>query len=874
MKPPARAIAGHVIWSNDGGVWALWRIQPFPHAYGTVADKLATHARLRGLLIGLPERSMLLSITERLDPWEVIAYMTDGVDLDTRPAWAQVCEATAAQLEDRPLHRRRHYLAAELPAPTTRRPLLDAWHRATEQTAASFGIPPRPLAADEISVRHRQADALERTLGAHRCLDQATAGEIRWLYTRALHRGTNEPAYDHTWEPPPLADERGGAVLAPLTDAIVKEGGYPDDPQRPRHRRYLRVDAGDTTSYQTCLAVADMPHEFTFPGGGGEWLYHLDHIGAPIDWCVRLRSIPNAQAQTKLRRQQRQLVGQIDEYDGEVTGTPPSLADAIAAVDDQRATLAANPNEPELHATIILSVAAANLDDLEDQAAAITALFEPHDYGIFRPTGGQTALLRSMLPGTRAANVCSDYTQYLLPRDLAAGAPFCGPIVGDPRGSLLGYSLDSGTPTPVLIDPTYGPSIGRSASVAAIGALGTGKSYLLKRLCWDTVARGGQVVTIDRTAIGEYAHFAATLPARTQIVDLAADTQTVGLDPLRSFDGDDRTNITLGFLSLLTGATTHSDEGAALAEAVHTTAARPGARLSDVVDHLHRMGESSTADPAARSLARRLHHYQHTGIGRPAFGDGPSVDLDADLIVFWAPHLALPDRDTLLNPHLTRQLLPEEVLGSALIYLIAATARRVVFADPTRFGAALYDEAWVLLASPHGQRLVLESIRDGRKHNGAIWLATQHPGDIGTGELLDLLGPRFVFHQAPGAVNAATEFLGIPGSDDATETLRRGLPTGRCLYRDVRDRVGLIDIAPPALDHARHAADTTPNHAGPRPPRPTAVPQATPTSPTTGRPTDPGNARHDRRQNLGVTSGPARLRHTPLADALADQPAP
>jgi len=38
-----------------------------------------------------------------------------------------------------------------------------------------------------------------------------------------------------------------------------------------------------------------------------------------------------------------------------------------------------------------------------------------------------------------------------------------------------------------------------------------GKSFRLKRLCWDTIARGGQVVTIDRTAIGEYARFTAVL---------------------------------------------------------------------------------------------------------------------------------------------------------------------------------------------------------------------------------------------------------------------------------------------------------------------------------------------------------------------------
>ena len=161
---------------------------------------------------------------------------------------------------------------------------------------------------------------------------------------------------------------------------------------------------------------------------------------------------------------------------------------------------------------------------------------------------------------------------------------------------------------------------------------------------------------------------------------------------------------------------------------------RPDARLGDVVDELDRMGDDAERpDEAARSLARRLAHYRRLGVGRLAFGDGQPVSLDADCIVFWAPNLALPDRDTLVNEHLARQMLPEQILGQALLYLVAAVGRQVVFRDPARFGAALYDEAWALLASPHGQRLLLEGVRDGRKHNGAIWLASQHPNDLGVG---------------------------------------------------------------------------------------------------------------------------------------------
>jgi hypothetical protein len=822
VKPPARAIVGHLVWSADGGVWAVWRVTPFAHAHTTTAEKLAVHARLRGLLMGLPADAMLLSVCELLDPMETIVSMVEGIDLATHPAWSDVCEATADWLGQVDLYRRRYYLAAALPA--GRRAWRDLLRDAGAEVTSTFGIGPRPISSTEADLRRRQAREIEARLGTSVPLDPVGAGELCWLYARSLRREVDEPPFDATWEPPrtgPLAGQHGDrderwrprGVLAHLTDAVVREGGAPDDADRPRHRRYVRIDGPGGTSYQTVMAMADMPHFFRFPGGTGEWLYYADHVGFPVDWCVRARAVRNLDAQAKVRRKQRDLHGQVGEYEGEVSGAPPQLAEAIGALDEERAALGANPLEAEMQVTILLSVAAPTLPELEDKAAALNAMFEPQEYGLGRPTGGQTALLRSMLPGAAAAAVCRDYTQFMLAKDLAAGSPFCGPEVGDPTGLLLGVTLDGGTGTPVLFDPAFGPTVNTSPSLAAVGRLGSGKSFFLKRLCWDTVARGGQVVTIDRTRSGEYARFASSVPGEVQIVRVEAGAD-ICLDPLRTFAGDERTATALGFLSLLAGCSPHSEEGAALAEAVDAVADRAGPRLGHVVDVLEAMGEDENRpDPAARSLARRLAHHRRSPTGRLAFGDGETLSLHADLIVFWAPNLALPDRETLENEHRARMMLPEQVLGQALLYLVAAVGRQVVFRDPARFAAALYDEAWALLASPHGQSLLIEGIRDGRKHNGAIWLASQHPNDFAVSELQDLLGSRFVFRQANQAIPAALEFLGVPDSRDAGATLAQGLESGQCLYRDVRERLGFIQVLPPALPEVEAALETRPGRS-------------------------------------------------------------
>jgi hypothetical protein len=864
MRPPARAIAGHLIWSADGGVWGVWSIKPFAHAHTGIADKLAVHAQIRGLLVSLPPDSMLLSVCERLDPGDVVARMASGIDLDQRRSWATVCDASVGWLAQVPLRGRLYYVAVALPG--ERRPLLAALRNAVADLHAAVGLAPRAIPVDEVEQRRQQARQIEVRLAQHVSLRPATAGEVCWLYARALRREVDEPPYDERWEPPAPDPGVGGiegiggtgapaggrpptAVLAHLTDALVREGGASDDADRPRHRRYVRIENPGGTSFQTVMAMSDMPHFFAFPGGSGEWLYHVDGVGFPVDWCVRVRTVGNAEAQAKVRRKHRDLVGQVGEYDTDLIGAPPQLAEAIRAIDDERTELGANPSEPELQVTILLSVAAASLPELEDRATALASLFEPQEYALARPTGGQAALLRSMLPGTAPAPVCRDYTQFMLARDLAGGSPFCGTGVGDPEGLLLGVSLDAGTGTPVLFDPAFGPQVNASPSLAAVGRLGSGKSFFLKRLCWDTVARGGQVVTIDRTQSGEYAAFARAGAGQAQVVRLEAGSD-VCLDPLVSFGGEERTAVALGFLSLLAGCSAHSDEGAALAEAVDTVAARADARLGDVVDELARMGNDALhPDAAAKSVARRLSHHRRSPTGQLAFGQGSQLSLDADFIVFWAPHLALPDRDTL--QHHADMMLPEEVLGQALLYLVAAVGRRVVFADPTRFAAALYDEAWALLASPHGQRLLVEGVRDGRKHNGAIWLASQHPNDFAISELEDLLGSRFVFDQARQAIPAALRFLGVADSVDTRVTLEQRLGTGVCLYRDVRDRLGLIQVLPPALPEIDPLFNTRPGEQPPiaelgtggpdhpLPPTPVDPPALAPPEPPVLAPADP-----------------------------------
>ena len=168
------------------------------------------------------------------------------------------------------------------------------------------------------------------------------------------------------------------------------------DEGRPRHRRYVRVEVpGLGQAYQTALVVADMPRRWAFPGGAGEWFAHTEDVPYPVDWYARVRPVANEEAQVKARRRHRQLAQQVDEHSGETTGPPSSLEEALAAMDDERAELAANPGDCQLLTTIVFSTWSYDLRQLESQAERLSSMFAPLDYQLVRPTGGQAQLLRA-----------------------------------------------------------------------------------------------------------------------------------------------------------------------------------------------------------------------------------------------------------------------------------------------------------------------------------------------------------------------------------------------------------------------------------------------------------------------------------------------
>jgi hypothetical protein len=161
----------------------------------------------------------------------------------------------------------------------------------------------------------------------------------------------------------------------------------------------------------------------------------------------------------------------------------------------------------------------------------------------------------------------------------------------------------------------------------------------------------------------------------------------------------------------------------------------------------------------------------------------------------------------------------ESLIGRAVLYVIAAAAREVAFADPSQFVGLAFDECYWLTNSTEGQDLVLEIVRDGRKHAAGALLGSHDPEDFGNDTIRGLLSNRFLLrHRDTHLAAKGLEFLNLdPDDGGLIELVTTNLAPskdparkGEALFTDTRRRTGKIKILIPPVERIATSILTTP----------------------------------------------------------------
>lgn len=237
MRVPIRHIAGHLVWSTQGSVWALYRLHPGPDARGQSEETVqGTHvpaqvrdeqlAKITHLVRSLTGAPRLFGLCAQVDPGEIALRMIEGIEpADTAPddgphPWVENVEATLDLLDSQEMHRRTLWLAVPLQTEQAGWQMSASLGAAWAELSAVLGLRTAPVARREVSTYREQAARVEAALAGGIAFRPARPAEIVWMIQHALHRGLAEPLLTEA----ETSDLYGGH----LRDGVLRSPSYAD----------------------------------------------------------------------------------------------------------------------------------------------------------------------------------------------------------------------------------------------------------------------------------------------------------------------------------------------------------------------------------------------------------------------------------------------------------------------------------------------------------------------------------------------------------------------------------------------------------------------------------------------------------------------
>ncbi|WP_433202517.1 ATP-binding protein [Nocardia sp. CA-107356] len=821
---PTAAIRGNLQFTHSGLVTATYFINPLGYGLRKAGDKHDVRLAHQALINSLPSGSLLLGIQARLNTIDVLTKMVEGVDLDECEDYAD--EVVASYERVRAISPQTRIFLLTIPVGTANSgisALSRMWRGSTTTIDATA------ISRADLDGYDDKANEILSRIGGDFDPVPVPAALFQWLWEHYLSRGA---AGD------PVAPTRVGALddatAAVFSSAALDEGAQADSNRRIRPSfvpviKVVQPDYEYRPSYQAMLT----PHSFPYAGmrfpGGSEFLNVLEGLGdVTVDWGMRVSTKPADQVLKNNELSLRRLGEQMDQRDQEVSFAQNTLTSKAQMLGEYNQHFEVNGGEAEVSFTTVIAIGGPSRDVTMDAVNTLKRRYKRFQVDMTAPLGTQVDLWSMLVPGSPSRRAFDDFA-HIVPSDMWAGfVPFITSQIGDDSGPVIGINLLSGQYEPIHFGIMEAALHDLSASFAVTGELGSGKSYFLKLMAVLVHDMGGQFLAIDRSQVGEWAHFAAAID-NAVVIDLA--NPTVSLDPLRMFEPRIAGERALDSILPLLDLSPTSGAGAAASNLLTARGiAEHGIRsLLDLFHVVRRLRDQPGNQEEYADLAARL----GTVVERVPVLFDPSLKplrLDAAATVIRSHQLALPTAEELTTPHLYNRLPLTKRLGTALYELVGVAAREAFLTDNGRFGLLVGDEAHHFTQTQVGSAVTSDFSRDGRKHLAAIGLASHDPATDFQGAAHNLIPNRFVFRQRDETLaRNSLEWLGVDLEEAPflLQILReetsppvgpgRQVPEerrGEMFMRDALNRIGRGKVLGPARIDRATAITSTPNAGG------------------------------------------------------------
>lgn len=815
IRQPIRWVRENIVVNRSGIPFGVWYISGQAYSMAPDKDKEKLRADHQNLFQSLTGEYTILGLVATTPPEKVIEKMLEGVEEPSKQ-WLKECDLTYEALSMLPAGERAFFLIAPLSSLNPRE-LYDRFRKQVETTATTaLGLPAKPPSEEMVRRWQIRLKNIEGKIPDIFAPQRAGILAIRWITNHLTSRGSqasNAFDFQSIRETDAWINATACLVEPALDEGDMEEIAF-DKTAKAKlfRRRYVKVSRYNAApSFQQfgCLAMTPQAG-FAFPGS--EFINHAAGMAEDIDFCIRIKATPAAQAKERNAKSERNLKDQYEQHTGDesITGGHSELDKSALALRDYVTALNASDREVEVEASIIFAASGATAEQAQMNMKALTDFYESEEWLIDIPLGGQEKLFWDFWPGSTPSSISAEFTQVTTGYNFSMGIPFTNDFLGMEKGFRIGINITTGRHSPVLMDLAGLAENDVSGSFAMIGELGSGKSVGMKTIASHTLDRGARLVAVDPSDNQEYAALAKTLTV-ANVIDFLEPDQS--LDPLRIWDTPaKKKRHTKDLITMMLGVSSEDRTYALLHRELE--------RLFDEEDGIGNMAELTehfkTASFAERDvdtagvLADQLDIFATLDFAQTFFDpELPVVDLSYPATVFCTHGMELPNEQELYGS--VRGLSLAKKMGRAAYAYLAEVGSHIMYEDDSQEVLFLVDEAHHMTGSPEGAATIKKALKTGRKHKAAVGLGTHSADELGDENLRGLIPQRFVYRTRDetmakknlrwlDSTYATPEYVDMLTThtaplDSVGEVLMHR--RGECFYRDPLNRIGKIKVEIP-----------------------------------------------------------------------------